>query len=161
MFCELCSTMLYICVFLMMVNLKVYLTINFWSSFADTKEGRYNPKMNPVIPVHNWRKGSQVQVQYDGLIASWVSVQHWKGNLIICLLFSAVWLLCRSSYSFLLLFLIAVGCFDQEACWGCSERQYSLSYVSTALQGNFSLHCYLTIAWINVAVTAFLVIPVT
>lgn len=54
----------------MMVNLKVYLTINFWSSFADTKEGRYNPKMNPVIPVHNWRKGSQVQVQYDGLIAS-------------------------------------------------------------------------------------------
>lgn len=30
------------------------------SSFADTKEGRYNPKMHPVIPVHNWRKGSQV-----------------------------------------------------------------------------------------------------
>ncbi|KAH7577323.1 hypothetical protein JRO89_XS01G0236100 [Xanthoceras sorbifolium] len=29
------------------------------SSFADTKEGRYNPKMAPVIPVHNWRKGSQ------------------------------------------------------------------------------------------------------
>ncbi|XP_043724196.1 glycosyltransferase BC10-like isoform X3 [Telopea speciosissima] len=29
------------------------------SSFADTKEGRYNPKMHPVIPVHNWRKGSQ------------------------------------------------------------------------------------------------------
>ncbi|RVX08863.1 hypothetical protein CK203_011036 [Vitis vinifera] len=29
------------------------------SSFADTKEGRYNPKMDPVIPVHNWRKGSQ------------------------------------------------------------------------------------------------------
>uniref|UniRef100_A0A2N9FUT5 Uncharacterized protein n=1 Tax=Fagus sylvatica TaxID=28930 RepID=A0A2N9FUT5_FAGSY len=28
-------------------------------SFADTKEGRYNPKMDPVIPVHNWRKGSQ------------------------------------------------------------------------------------------------------
>ncbi|KAH7658882.1 Glycosyl transferase family 14 protein [Dioscorea alata] len=29
------------------------------SSFADTKEGRYNPKMHPIIPVHNWRKGSQ------------------------------------------------------------------------------------------------------
>lgn len=29
-------------------------------SFADTKEGRYNPKMDPVIPVYNWRKGSQV-----------------------------------------------------------------------------------------------------
>ncbi|XP_073060317.1 glycosyltransferase BC10-like isoform X2 [Primulina eburnea] len=28
-------------------------------SFADTKEGRYNPKMDPVIPVDNWRKGSQ------------------------------------------------------------------------------------------------------
>ncbi|KAL5185901.1 hypothetical protein HKD37_05G011879 [Glycine soja] len=28
-------------------------------SFADTKEGRYNPKMDPVIPVYNWRKGSQ------------------------------------------------------------------------------------------------------
>ncbi|KAK2968371.1 hypothetical protein RJ640_027983, partial [Escallonia rubra] len=28
-------------------------------SFADTKEGRYNPKMHPVVPVHNWRKGSQ------------------------------------------------------------------------------------------------------
>ncbi|XP_075498786.1 glycosyltransferase BC10-like isoform X3 [Primulina tabacum] len=28
-------------------------------SFADTKEGRYNPKMGPVIPVDNWRKGSQ------------------------------------------------------------------------------------------------------
>lgn len=33
------------------------------SSFADTKEGRYNPKMASVIPVHNWRKGSQVTVQ--------------------------------------------------------------------------------------------------
>jgi len=32
------------------------------NSFADTKEGRYNPKMNPVIPVYNWRKGSQVKV---------------------------------------------------------------------------------------------------
>ena len=32
------------------------------SSFADTKEGRYNPRMDPVIPVHNWRKGSQVNV---------------------------------------------------------------------------------------------------
>lgn len=32
---------------------------SFIDSFADTKEGRYNPKMHPVIPVHNWRKGSQ------------------------------------------------------------------------------------------------------
>ncbi|KAL6518812.1 Glycosyltransferase bc10 [Orobanche hederae] len=29
------------------------------SSFADRKESRYNPKMHPVIPVDNWRKGSQ------------------------------------------------------------------------------------------------------
>ncbi|CAL5410412.1 unnamed protein product [Camellia sinensis] len=28
-------------------------------SFADKKEGRYNPKMHHVIPIHNWRKGSQ------------------------------------------------------------------------------------------------------
>ncbi|XP_055804496.1 glycosyltransferase BC10 isoform X2 [Solanum dulcamara] len=28
-------------------------------SFADTKEGRYNPKMDPIIPVQCWRKGSQ------------------------------------------------------------------------------------------------------
>ncbi|XP_048230721.1 glycosyltransferase BC10 isoform X3 [Ricinus communis] len=32
---------------------------SFVDSFADNKEGRYNPKMDPVIPVHNWRKGSQ------------------------------------------------------------------------------------------------------
>lgn len=32
---------------------------SFVDSFADTKEGRYNPKMAPVIPIHNWRKGSQ------------------------------------------------------------------------------------------------------
>lgn len=32
---------------------------SFVDSFADTKEGRYNPKMDPVIPVHHWRKGSQ------------------------------------------------------------------------------------------------------
>ncbi|WOH05086.1 hypothetical protein DCAR_0624498 [Daucus carota subsp. sativus] len=32
---------------------------SFVDSFSDTKEGRYNPKMHPVIPVHNWRKGSQ------------------------------------------------------------------------------------------------------
>ncbi|KAJ6754246.1 GLYCOSYLTRANSFERASE BC10 [Salix purpurea] len=30
-----------------------------FSSFADTKEGRYNPKMAPLVPVNNWRKGSQ------------------------------------------------------------------------------------------------------
>ncbi|XP_042454524.1 glycosyltransferase BC10-like isoform X1 [Zingiber officinale] len=34
-------------------------TTSFIDSFADTKEGRYNPRMNPVIPVYNWRKGSQ------------------------------------------------------------------------------------------------------
>ncbi|CAI9277095.1 unnamed protein product [Lactuca saligna] len=32
---------------------------SFVDSFADTKEGRYNPKMDPVIPVNHWRKGSQ------------------------------------------------------------------------------------------------------
>ncbi|KAK4409937.1 Glycosyltransferase BC10 [Sesamum angolense] len=32
---------------------------SFVDSFADTKEGRYNPKMHLVIPVENWRKGSQ------------------------------------------------------------------------------------------------------
>lgn len=32
---------------------------SFVDSFSDTKEGRYNPKMHPVIPVENWRKGSQ------------------------------------------------------------------------------------------------------
>ncbi|XP_021773435.1 uncharacterized protein LOC110737389 isoform X3 [Chenopodium quinoa] len=32
---------------------------SFVDSFADTKDGRYNPKMQPVIPVTNWRKGSQ------------------------------------------------------------------------------------------------------
>lgn len=32
---------------------------SFVDSFADTKEGRYNPKMHPMIPIHNWRKGSQ------------------------------------------------------------------------------------------------------
>ncbi|CAN1127740.1 Glycosyltransferase BC10 [Linum perenne] len=32
---------------------------SFVDSFADTKDGRYNPKMGPTIPVRNWRKGSQ------------------------------------------------------------------------------------------------------
>ncbi|KAL5723886.1 Glycosyltransferase bc10 [Ranunculus cassubicifolius] len=32
---------------------------SFVDSFADTKDGRYNPKMDPIVPVHNWRKGSQ------------------------------------------------------------------------------------------------------
>ncbi|XP_026387288.1 uncharacterized protein LOC113282486 [Papaver somniferum] len=32
---------------------------SFLDSFADTKEKRYNPKMHPVVPAHNWRKGSQ------------------------------------------------------------------------------------------------------
>ncbi|KAJ8428882.1 hypothetical protein Cgig2_021049 [Carnegiea gigantea] len=32
---------------------------SFVDSFADTKEGRYNPKMDPIIPFRNWRKGSQ------------------------------------------------------------------------------------------------------
>ncbi|GKA19934.1 putative glycosyl transferase 14 [Tanacetum coccineum] len=32
---------------------------SFVDSFADTKEGRYNPKMDPVINVNHWRKGSQ------------------------------------------------------------------------------------------------------
>ncbi|KAF8106259.1 hypothetical protein N665_0145s0070 [Sinapis alba] len=32
---------------------------SFVDSFADTKDKRYNPRMDPVIHVHNWRKGSQ------------------------------------------------------------------------------------------------------
>lgn len=32
---------------------------SFVDSFLDTKEGRYNPKMSPVIPKGKWRKGSQ------------------------------------------------------------------------------------------------------
>ncbi|KAJ6811206.1 uncharacterized protein M6B38_154310 [Iris pallida] len=34
-------------------------TTSFLDSFADTKERRYNPKMHPIVPVQNWRKGSQ------------------------------------------------------------------------------------------------------
>ncbi|XP_043691197.1 glycosyltransferase BC10-like isoform X2 [Telopea speciosissima] len=32
---------------------------SFMESFHDTNEGRYNPKMSPVIPKDKWRKGSQ------------------------------------------------------------------------------------------------------
>ncbi|KAI8001072.1 Glycosyltransferase BC10 [Camellia lanceoleosa] len=32
---------------------------SFVDSFLDKKEGRYNPKMSPVIPRSKWRKGSQ------------------------------------------------------------------------------------------------------
>ncbi|XP_047314661.1 glycosyltransferase BC10-like [Impatiens glandulifera] len=32
---------------------------SFVDSFADTKEGRYNPKMDPIVHIQNWRKGSQ------------------------------------------------------------------------------------------------------
>ncbi|XP_042519616.1 glycosyltransferase BC10-like [Macadamia integrifolia] len=32
---------------------------SFVDSFVDTHEGRYNPKMSPVIPKDKWRKGSQ------------------------------------------------------------------------------------------------------
>ncbi|KAF7121471.1 hypothetical protein RHSIM_Rhsim13G0150800 [Rhododendron simsii] len=32
---------------------------SFLDSFLDKKEGRYNPKMSPVIPRNKWRKGSQ------------------------------------------------------------------------------------------------------
>ncbi|XP_068658087.1 glycosyltransferase BC10-like [Aristolochia californica] len=32
---------------------------SFVDSFLDTKEGRYNPKMSPIIPKGKWRKGSQ------------------------------------------------------------------------------------------------------
>ncbi|KAK1379165.1 Core-2/I-branching beta-1,6-N-acetylglucosaminyltransferase family protein [Heracleum sosnowskyi] len=32
---------------------------SFVDSFLDKKEGRYNPKMSPVIPKSKWRKGSQ------------------------------------------------------------------------------------------------------
>lgn len=43
--------------------MAMILAIKCESSFADTKEGRYNPKMAPVISVHNWRKGSQVKAE--------------------------------------------------------------------------------------------------
>jgi len=39
------------------------LNIFLYCSFADTKDSRYNPRMNPIIPVRNWRKGSQVKFQ--------------------------------------------------------------------------------------------------
>lgn len=32
---------------------------SFVDSFLDMREGRYNPKMSPVIPMRKWRKGSQ------------------------------------------------------------------------------------------------------
>ncbi|GMN36377.1 hypothetical protein TIFTF001_005972 [Ficus carica] len=32
---------------------------SFVDSFLDAKEGRYNPKMSPKIPMNKWRKGSQ------------------------------------------------------------------------------------------------------
>ncbi|KAK9089734.1 hypothetical protein Scep_028816 [Stephania cephalantha] len=32
---------------------------SFVDSFLDKKEGRYYPKMSPIIPQHKWRKGSQ------------------------------------------------------------------------------------------------------
>lgn len=32
---------------------------SFVDSFLDVKEGRYNPKMSPIIPKAKWRKGSQ------------------------------------------------------------------------------------------------------
>lgn len=32
---------------------------SFLDSFADKKEARYNPRMHPVVPINNWRKGSQ------------------------------------------------------------------------------------------------------
>ncbi|XP_059438739.1 glycosyltransferase BC10 [Corylus avellana] len=32
---------------------------SFVDSFLDKKEGRYNPKMSPIIPKRKWRKGSQ------------------------------------------------------------------------------------------------------
>ncbi|CAL1397565.1 unnamed protein product [Linum trigynum] len=53
---------------------------SFVDSFLDTKEGRYNQKMSPVIPMEKWRKGSQwitlvrshaeVVVDDDGVLAA-------------------------------------------------------------------------------------------
>lgn len=36
----------------------------FRCSFLDAKEGRYNPKMSPKIPMNKWRKGSQVLLKF-------------------------------------------------------------------------------------------------
>lgn len=62
---------------------------NSWISFADTKEGRYNPRMDPVIPVQNWRKGSQVDFTFWWL--SWflylqeILTTTWKAHNLLSL----------------------------------------------------------------------------
>jgi hypothetical protein len=125
-----------LCVFYIGHWLIFFWQLNAGISFADTKEGRYNPKMASVIPVHNWRKGSQVRFQFIGLLLPEAQLKSrirtknnaWNFQVDNRLL---VWLV-----SFLC--LLAVGCPDQKACRGCCGRQYCLSYVSTALQGKLS-----------------------
>lgn len=74
--------------------------------------------MAPVIPVHNWRKGSQVTVQYSGLVSSEVQCQT-KDRVMMKFMF------CH----------LAVGCSDQKACRDCCEWHHCVSNVSTTLQG--------------------------
>lgn len=105
--------------------------LNAGCSFADTKEGRYNPKMAPLVPVYNWRKGSQVMGHFQGMIASWGLHRHKCKKIHQAS--------CGLSNSCILPFLFAVGGSDQKACRSCSEWHYCLSYVSTALQGNDAL----------------------
>lgn len=71
------------------------------SSFADTKEGRYNPKMHPIIPVHNWRKGSQVTISFKFQLSYGVEK-------------SLIFL--NPTYSIVYLTILLVGCFSQKAC---------------------------------------------
>ncbi|XP_062172010.1 glycosyltransferase BC10-like [Alnus glutinosa] len=40
-------------------NYVMYSPRSLMDSFLDKKEGRYNPKMSPIIPKEKWRKGSQ------------------------------------------------------------------------------------------------------
>ena len=59
-----------------------------FNSFADTKEGRYNPKMDPVINVNHWRKGSQVKLlpkKTSPLGVGIESLYVYDGNLNSCL----------------------------------------------------------------------------
>jgi hypothetical protein len=55
--CRLIAKHHFLCVILAYTVAELYYAIH---SFADTKAGRYNPRMDPIIPVENWRKGSQV-----------------------------------------------------------------------------------------------------
>uniref|UniRef100_M0ZIC8 BC10 protein n=1 Tax=Solanum tuberosum TaxID=4113 RepID=M0ZIC8_SOLTU len=62
---------------------------SFVDSFADTKEGRYNPKMDPIISVQSWRKGSQ-----------WAVLNRKHADIVVKdeILFPMFQLHCKASY---------------------------------------------------------------